>query len=115
MVGDGFLLRERNVAANLFPSSIAHFEYMFLQSQIHHTDVLFSLVRVTGYVSIGTKSRIAPVEIPYMARGHASGSAVAGLHSFPAFFAIEGCIRERGEDRSSPLSLTNRLVPEVQR
>jgi len=110
-----FCCEKEMLLQTFFPSSIAHFEYMFLQSQIHHTDVLFSLVRVTGYVSIGTKSRIAPVEIPYMARGHASGSAVAGLHSFPAFFAIEGCIRERGEDRSSPLSLTNRLVPEVQR
>jgi hypothetical protein len=71
MVDDGFLRRERNVAANLFPSSIAHIEYMFLKSQLHHTDLLFSLVRVTGYVRIDTEPRVV----------------VAALYLFSAFFA----------------------------
>ena len=71
MVGDGFLRREEMLLQTFFPSSIAHFEYMFLQSQLHHTDLLFSLVRVTGYVRIDTEPRVV----------------VAALYLFPAFFA----------------------------
>ena len=69
---------------------------MILQSQLHHTNLLFSLVRVTGYVSISTDSRGAVDEVSYLVRDRASGVTVAGLHSFLAFFAVEGCKRERG-------------------
>jgi hypothetical protein len=95
MVGDGFLRREEMLLQTFFPSSIAHFEYMFLQSQLHHTVLLLSLVQVTRCVSIGTDSRIAIDEVSDLMRGHSSGVAVAGLHSFHAFFAIEGCMKRK--------------------